>query len=1094
MAKARPSLDVTARPVSTFVAPNQNAVAAELYDQQAVQNALQFADAFSNLSVSAAKLAGALKQQSNEEEILKGQDLVNQSRRSYQQLVSEGQIKPTENPWFAIGAQKASGAMEGMKARAHFETLLEQKIQEDPNFLDDPRGFDAFAYQYTQNVNQFIGDASYMSRSFYESFNPFVASMQVKHEERVIEHNTQKILTSVAPVIDQGLADFSSPNETIRKAALGQLQTRLDEMSKSGVSAQRVNNTVAAYLVEQMKTGDNPEKAKQVFEALKSGTGRVAETQFAKNLVLENQGTITANLSRTSMEETKAIRRVIEGDLAPKVLSGQMTEAEAEARLDAYLTGPSRGVQVGPGEYDQSMNQLRGRIAFLQHKQEQTISEQATEARKQLDQAAANAVGEIEIGIQDAGDAGVDTLDPGYQEKQITRLQEVFKRYDVPVAKQADYLKSIRASFTAEVSRQAQATNARMSRILDQVYNDVAATATSGTLYDASGLEQLQKETDERLAAFGFSPADRAAAQVAVTNQWKAGAAARAEALEQRQAAMASERLANVEAQTQQALLEQISAGGTPDWSAQKAVVEGAARGVGLVDGTEQWNSYTKKRYAASRQLIDGIVEAQAAELGGLAPVIAKPGDNIRVIAEQNAKREATRTRELVMRLDLATAYGQKDAMDFVVSRIMQTPTSALESDQESYEFADVVRATRALVENGREITAIFPGDSDNHKVLHDMLQYAARRSGDNLNEVAKDAYMIRTYATQMTRPTTAQELFANPFGWMTKSEFEQVGPNIQGALVNAGVSNPDATIYGSLEFARLFDAALKNNPANPTNAASVAQREVLKQNVVLNGSLLPKLEKKQGFPRRAGSSEAVYLGALAQEYDNPESVTFVVLRPGPDPIFAVRDAEGNSVARKNGQAPRTYTTQDLGRLWSEQPNMGIRQERPKPGQMPDKQRPDGSMKGSGWLGVHKTPSGRDVTEYSVGIEIDGKQMDIPTMVPGLTKAEVEQVITAAEYGEFPNRAVMDKAVSHARKMLAEGKSVYAPQNASQSPVGPPTMGIRQEYPQPGQMPDLTRDRYPYPPAPPEPPIRPSRQERPMPGQMPDLTRDRYPY
>lgn len=69
------------------------------------------------------------------------------------------------------------------------------------------------------------------------------------------------------------------------------------------------------------------------------------------------------------------------------------------------------------------------------------------------------------------------------------------------------------------------------------------------------------------------------------------------------------------------------------------------------------------------------------------------------------------------------------------------------------------------------------------------------------------------------------------------------------------------------------------------------------------------------------------------------------------------------------------------------------------------------------------------MTEYSVGIEIDGKQMDIPTMVPGLTEAEVKQVITAAEYGEFPNRSVIEKAVSHARKMLAEGKSVYAPAN-----------------------------------------------------------------
>lgn len=97
----------------------------------------------------------------------------------------------------------------------------------------------------------------------------------------------------------------------------------------------------------------------------------------------------------------------------------------------------------------------------------------------------------------------------------------------------------------------------------------------------------------------------------------------------------------------------------------------------------------------------------------------------------------------------------------------------------------------------------------------------------------------------------------------------------------------------------------------------------------------------------------------------------------------------------------------------------------------PDKQRPDGTAKGSGWLGPHKTPSGADVTEYSVGIDIDGKQMDIPTMVPGLTDDEIKQVITAAEYGEFPNESVMSKAVAHARKMIAEGKSVFAPEGWS---------------------------------------------------------------
>lgn len=950
MAKARPSLDIAARPVSTFVAPNQNAVAAELYDQQAVQNALQFADAFSNLSVSAARLAGALKQEWNEEEMLKGQDLVNQSRRSYQQLVSEGQIKPTENPWFAIGAQKASGTMEAAKARANFETLLEKKIQEDPNFLDDPRGFDAFAYQYTQNVNQFIGDASYMSRAFYESFNPFVGSMQAKHEQRVIEHNENKILTSISPVVEQSLADLSSLNPTVRETAIATLQTRLDEMGKSGVSTARVNNAVAAQLVDMMKSGDNPERAQQIFNSLKAGTGRLADTQFAKTLVLENQGAIAGNISRTSLAETKAIRQVIEGDLAPKVLAGKMTQEEAEARLDAFLVGPERKVQISSGEYDQSVNQLRSRIAFLQNQQEQTIKEQTLEKRKQLDAGAADAVGLLQQSIMADADGGADTLNPGYQKRQLDQLNSILTKYEVSDADRAKFQNTLRDQLTSEAGRQERVKNSRMERTIGSVYNDVDTAAASNPIFsDADSLDLLLSQTDARLASEGFDAADRSAAAVAVTNRWKASAAARAERQEQRMAEMVSSRLGAAEKSAQESIINQISQGNAPDWSREKYQMDSIARSSGIIEGSNEWNAYERKQYNDAKILIEQVMESQAAELGGLAPVIPQPGDNLRVIVEQNTQRERLRTRQLVMRLDLAMTYNQKDAMGEVVDQLMQTSPSALESDRESYEFADVVRATRALVANGREITAIFPGESPNHKVLHDMLRFAVRQQNTNLNEVAKDAYMIRTYATEMATPTTAEELFANPFGWMTKDEFSKFGPNIQGALTDAGVTNPDATIYGSLEYSRLFRDESNKNPANPQTAASVAQRRVFEENVVVKGSLLPDLREKTGFPRRAGSSEAVYLGALAEEYGEAPGLTFVVLRPGADPIFGVRDADGNSVARKNGQPPRTYNAQDLMNLWASQkakeaerrpinppPAPVKRQLRPNPGQMPD--------------------------------------------------------------------------------------------------------------------------------------------------------------
>lgn len=378
MAKARPNLGVTAQPVSTFIQPNQNAVAAELYDQQTVQNALQFAEAFSNLSVSAARLAGGLKQEWNEEQVQQGMDLVNKSRKSYQQLVQSGEIKPTENPWFAIGAQKASGSIEAMKARVNFESLLEKKIAEDPTFLDDPRGFDAFAYQYTQNVNQFMGDASYMSRAFYESFNPFIGTMQAKHEGRVIEHNTQKILTGVASEIQRAAQDWTSPNPVVSQQALGTLQSSLDEMVNQGVASSRVNNAAVDALVELMATSDNPRAAREMFDALVSGTGYLSNTQYAKTQMAMNAAKIQANDLRMSAEESKVLAARIEKDLTPQIVSGAITVEQAEGALrEDFAQGK---VRINANEQESKIGYLRSYSAAAIRENEARIREEKNNA------------------------------------------------------------------------------------------------------------------------------------------------------------------------------------------------------------------------------------------------------------------------------------------------------------------------------------------------------------------------------------------------------------------------------------------------------------------------------------------------------------------------------------------------------------------------------------------------------------------------------------------------------------------------------------------------------------------------------------------
>lgn len=85
-------------------------------------------------------------------------------------------------------------------------------------------------------------------------------------------------------------------------------------------------------------------------------------------------------------------------------------------------------------------------------------------------------------------------------------------------------------------------------------------------------------------------------------------------------------------------------------------------------------------------------------------------------------------------------------------------------------------------------------------------------------------------------------------------------------------------------------------------------------------------------------------------------------------------------------------------------------------------QREDGTEKGSGYFGELKRPDGKISTELTVGVEIDGKETQIPTLVPGLSKAQVDHLLA----GGKPTDAIVDKAVAHARKRMKDGKSVFA--------------------------------------------------------------------
>lgn len=95
---------------------------------------------------------------------------------------------------------------------------------------------------------------------------------------------------------------------------------------------------------------------------------------------------------------------------------------------------------------------------------------------------------------------------------------------------------------------------------------------------------------------------------------------------------------------------------------------------------------------------------------------------------------------------------------------------------------------------------------------------------------------------------------------------------------------------------------------------------------------------------------------------------------------------------------------------------------------MPDYSlRLDGTPKGSGYFGPlpytgpNAEPDSKS-TEISVGVNVGGKQLLIPLLVPTLDKAEVNHLLS----GQKHTRAILDKAVDFALERIKSNKSPFA--------------------------------------------------------------------
>lgn len=92
--------------------------------------------------------------------------------------------------------------------------------------------------------------------------------------------------------------------------------------------------------------------------------------------------------------------------------------------------------------------------------------------------------------------------------------------------------------------------------------------------------------------------------------------------------------------------------------------------------------------------------------------------------------------------------------------------------------------------------------------------------------------------------------------------------------------------------------------------------------------------------------------------------------------------------------------------------------------------RSDGSKKGKGFFGMLPFHDGRQSSEISIGVNINGKEVEIPSLVPTLSKDEIDHLLRGGE----PTDEIVRKAADYATKRINAGLPVFA-QDGEQGPL-----------------------------------------------------------
>lgn len=195
-------------------------------------------------------------------------------------------------------------------------------------------------------------------------------------------------------------------------------------------------------------------------------------------------------------------------------------------------------------------------------------------------------------------------------------------------------------------------------------------------------------------------------------------------------------------------------------------------------------------------------------------------------------------------------------------------------------------------------------------------------------------------------------------------------------------------------------------------------------------------LDMKNEYLDAAVTSYKTVGGGIGQSVETEQQPSTKVITPtvenGVFKFVATDPSAGSEAARLNKTlAPAINNLAKMVAVGNGDPDLGkaikelsprlFEEEVPVPTPSYGK-RADNTEKGAGYFGELKRPDGDVSTELSIGVDYGSGEKEIPTLVPTLTKEEVDHLLSGGE----PTDAITRKAVEFAVQREKEGKPVFA--------------------------------------------------------------------